>query len=244
VLAASLFLGGCGTKELEQKGLWVTSFPEGAKVYMATGTRSDYYNMELIQDKYLHGSTPITFDTKPGQYLIAVVISADKLEDMGYPVEQLPDDTEYGPDLSDLFEFDGNFVSILKYDETQPGRLSYFAKVYELQKTEDNVALVSILSPIDQEEYPQPLPHLYPSLNMVSSVESSYFIHESDMVDGITETLTEQGLKGKVGTAMVNEMVEVVSRVGKVVLFCPNYTEIIVQIIKPETGDFMIQVRS
>jgi hypothetical protein len=256
VLAASLFLSGCGndvtngpgetgvTNGPEEKGLWVTSFPEGAEVYVASGTRSDYENMEIIQDIYFQGSTPMILDIEPGGYLIAVVISADKLEDMGYSVESPPDSTGYGPDLSDLFESDGNFVSVCSYDVTQPGRLSYFEKVYELQKTEDNDSVVSILIPIDEEKYPQSPPYLYPSLDMVSSIESSYLIHESDMVEGITENLTWQGLEDTVGAAMITEMAEVVSRVGKVVLFCTDGIEITLQIIEPETGGFMIQVRS
>ncbi len=241
-----LFFSGCDSISVDNKpdgttpaGFWITSYPEGASVYLAPGTIATYDNFELIDTKYLIGKTPLYVNITPGAYLIATSLSSNKLEEMGYEVSYPYSSS--GPNANDYFINDGNFVKRVNYDQEKPDRISSIAKVYSI--SDQDKSIISILIPIDKEDYPLSRPYFYPSFDMVSSIGVSYPVVESDIVSGVIRNINDYNIGTGINDRIVEDMAKVVSRVGKVILYCVGKYQVVVQASSQESKNFMIQIR-
>ena len=161
-----------------------------------------------MKDEHYVGTAPLLITVDPGLYKLVIVVPISEIESAGFDVLSADEPLE-------RFEFDGNDSHGMTYDNGEP---DLFYKTYTLEKRAGEYeALVTILLPVPEDELEHTVPYLYPSLNMVGFLPKRYNVDEQGVTEAITDTLFEYGLTA-VSSAMVKEMVQILYRVGKVVL--------------------------
>ncbi|KPL16253.1 MAG: hypothetical protein AMJ93_15970 [Anaerolineae bacterium SM23_84] len=189
----------------------VNSYPAGAEIYLVPATvgiaQVDLDDVMLAGNRL--GTAPLIHKLAAGTYYVATSFTPDLFTAAGYQLPTLSD-----PTFDDAFPFDGNAIqstSFIAGDAIE--RLSKLYRV--IMRAGESEALISIALPLPENQRGRLEPVLYPTLATVEALPICYTFHER-MRDSIEKSLSENDLT--VGSSMVDEMVGVLLRVGKVKL--------------------------
>ncbi len=217
--------------------LWVNSYPAGAEVYLEPAT-VDIYDLELedvMQGENLLGTTPLTHELSEGTYYLVTSFTPDLFTAAGYDLPTYSDLS-----FDDAFPFDGNPSQSMSFIDGE--EIERFSKIYRLMKDPRSPeALISIALPLPTNQRGQPKPVLYPTLATVDPLPVSYTFDDAIVKQAIEDNLSEHNLTTMVGPSMVDEMVEVLLRVGKVKLDTSD-VDLIIQMNGTYTSSFSITV--
>ena len=215
----------------------ISSCPPGAEVYLVPATvEVDELKLEnVIQTDNLLGTAPMTYELSPGAYYVVTVFTPDLFAASGYELPTLSD-----PSFDYAFPFDGNpFQSMSFIDGEEIERIS---KVYRVMKgARSSEALISIALPLPENQRGQQEPALYPTLATVEALPVSYTFDDAIVARAIEDDLSEYNLTAMVGPSMVDEMIEVLLRVGKVKLDTGD-VDLIICMHGTDTTSFSISV--
>lgn len=217
--------------------LWVNSYPAGAEVYLVPGTVSGQYPKldNVMQTKNLLGTAPLTHELSAGTYYVVTSFTPDLFTAAGYDLPTYSD-----PSFDDAFPFDGNPSQSMSF--TNGEEIERFSKIYRLIKDPRSPeVLISIALPLPENQRGQPKPVLYPTLATVEALPVSYIFDDAIVRRAIEDDLRDNNLTAMVGPSMVDEMVEVLLRVGKVKLGT-SHVDLIIQINGTDTSSFSITV--
>lgn len=199
---------------LSDDEVWFNSHPGGAEVYVVP-LQVDLYDVELddiIQPQNLVGNCPVVASMQPGNYYVVFKFSADLFQSEGLVLPLGSD-----PTFSESLPFDGNPIKQTTYGANDA--VETISKLYSLTKKAGNAeALISLAVPVPEGERLASTPRLYPSMTAVGSLPIQYGFNESTMRDSIQRDLQEQNLTSAIGSDMIDEMIAVLLRVGKVKL--------------------------
>jgi hypothetical protein len=219
--------------------VWFDSYPGGAKVYVVPAT-VDIYDLELddvTQVNNLLGTAPFTHDLSSGNYYVVPVFTQDLFSTAGYELPTLSD-----PTYDFAFPFDGNLSQQMSFIAGEEIERIY--KIYRLNKSGRNSeALISIALPLPETQRGQQKPALYPTLATVSILPTSYTFEDTFVRQAIDDNLKEYNLTAIVGPDMVDEMIEVLMRVGKVKLDTSD-VDLIIQMKGTDSAQFSITAYS
>lgn len=217
--------------------LGISSYPPNAEVYLVPAT-VDVYDLELddvVRPENLIGAAPLTYELSPGMYYLVTVFTPDLFAAIGYDLPSVSD-----PTYNDAFPFDGNLSQSMSFiGGEEIGRIS---KIYRLNKDAGrSETLISIALPLPEKQRGQQKPVLYPTFATVEALPTGYTFDAAVVGRAIQDNLDKYDLAAIVGPAMVDEMVEVLLRVGKVKLDT-NDVDLIIYMQGTDTGNFSIVV--
>ena len=223
------------TTGLGDNDVWFNSYPAGAEVYVIPAT-VDIYDLELdeiVKANNLLGTTPLNYDFSAGMYYVVSVFTPELFSAVGYELPTLSD-----PTFDLAFPFDGNLSQSMSYIDGE--EIERFSKVYRLNKGSGNSdALVSIALPLPKNQRGQSKPALYPTLATVEALPVSYTFIDTDVRRAIEDNLEKSKLTAIVSPDMVDEMIEVLLRVGKVKLDTSD-VDLIIQMKGTDSPSFSI----
>lgn len=221
----------------EDNELWVNSYPTGAEVYLVPAT-VDIYDLELedvMQAENLLGTAPLTHELSAGTYYVVTSFTPDLFTAAGYDLPTYSD-----PSFDDAFPFDGGLSQSMSFIRGQ--EIERFSKIYRLIKDPRSPeALISIALPLPANQRGQPKPVLYPTLATVEALPVSYTFDDAIVSQAIEDSLRDNSLAAMVGQSMVDEMVGVLLRVGKVKLDTSD-VDLIIQMYGTHKSTFSITV--
>lgn len=194
--------------------VWFNSHPRAAEVYVIPQL-VDLYDVkidEIIQPMNMIGSCPVIDNLLPGEYYVVFVYTSDLYEDDGLV---LPPGSD--PTFAESLPFDGNSIKQTSFGENES--VKSIRKLYTLSKsTDESTALISLAVPVPEGERYSELPLIYPSMMAVGSLPIRYGFDESSMRESIQKDLDKQNLTSIITSDMIDEMIAVLLRVGKVKL--------------------------
>jgi hypothetical protein len=194
--------------------VWVDSYPSGANVYVIPALIDlDELRLEdIVKPENLKGSTPLAFDLPRGDYYAAFSYSADVYAASGIT---LP--TYSSPAFEGAFPFEGNLMTSTSLSNGE--YISSVEKVYRLNKQgNSSESLISVALPLAEGEQSALRPSIYPQATTVSSLPVNFTFKEDVLRGAIEDDLARYNLTGQVGAEMVDSMVEVLQKVGKIIL--------------------------
>ena len=222
---------------LSDNDVWINSYPTGAEIYLVPATVSIYDLVleDVMTPQNLLGNAPLTHELPPGKYFVVAMFSSDIFIASGYALPKQSDPTfEYA------FPFDGNLSQSLSFIGGE--EIGSLSKTYWLMKgAHGSESLISIALPLPESQRGEANPTLYPTLATVESIPPSYTFKEDAMRRAIEDNLRKNHLTTTVDSEMVDEMIDVLQRVGKVKLDT-DAVDMIVQMKGIEAGDFSISI--
>lgn len=223
-----------GSDPVGDSDVWINSHPSGASVYIVPAD-VEVYDLELddvMTPVNLFGQTPLTQALSPGNYYVVVNFPAALFEAEGVTLPGYSD-----PTYDFAFPFDGNVSSSMTFSGGE--EIAGITRIYRLSKSAGrSAALVSISLPLPESERSQSLPSIYPTLATVASLSADYYLEADVMRNSIKDDLQEHGLN-EVDDAMVDEMVEVLQRAGKVKLNTDT-VDLIIQLGGFDSSTFIV----
>jgi hypothetical protein len=194
--------------------VWINSHPAGAEVFIVPAT-VDIYDLE-IKDVQMPensvGITPLSMDLSTGSYYVLTLFPAELFSELGV---ELP--SYSSPGYDDAFPSDGSLVSSASF--TGGEFIKDLSRLYQLRIDQGRtMALISLAFPLPVDQRYTTSPAIYPTLETVAFLPNSYNLNENGMRNAIESDLTKYNLTGTVKTEMVDDMIEVLKRVGKVYL--------------------------
>jgi hypothetical protein len=223
-----------GTENMPGDETWINSYPQGAQIYAIPVTVS-IQQLELddvVRPENLLGAAPIKHKFSPGMYYLVASFDADLYPEIGIRLPAYSD-----PSYDYAFPFDGNRFQSMSFSEGE--YIERISKVYQIDARDET--LISIALPLAEQDRGLPRPNIYPTLNTVESLSASFTFNDSVIANAIQENLNQYNLTNIVSSNLVDEMVEVLRRVGKVRLDT-NDVDMIVQLNDPDTGTFSISI--
>jgi len=200
--------------DLSDDQVWLNSHPSSAQVYVVPMT-VDLYDVQLediVRSENLVGTCPVVVELTPDDYYVVFEFSAELYDNEGLV---LPSGSD--PTFNESLPFDGNPIKQTSYGANET--VETITKLYILSKESSySTALISLAVPVPESERLQSPPKLYPSLTSISSLPIKYAFSESAMREGIQDDISRQNLTSIVGSDMIDEMIGVLLRVGKVKL--------------------------
>jgi len=198
----------------------------------------DVYDLDLedvLHVDNLLGTAPLTYELSPGMYYVITVFTPDLFAAIGYDLPSVSD-----PTYNDAFPFDGNLSQSMSFiGGEEIGRIS---KIYRLNKDAGrSETLISIALPLPETQREQQKPVLYPTFATVEALPIEYTFDAAVVGRAIEDNLNKYNLTAIVGPTMVDEMVEVLLRVGKVKLDTDD-VDLIIYMQGTDTGNFSIVV--
>ena len=194
--------------------VWFNSHPNGADVYVIPQL-VDLYDVkidEIIQPIHMVGSCPVIDELLPGEYYVVFVYTSALYEQDGLV---LPPGSD--PTFAESLPFDGNSIKQTSFGENES--VKSIRKLYTLSKTAgDSNALISLAVPVPEGERHSSLPSIYPSITAVSSLPIQYGFNELSIRESVQKELENQNLISIITSDMIDEMINVLLRVGKVKL--------------------------
>jgi hypothetical protein len=222
---------------LAENEVRISSYPPSAEVYLVPAT-VDIYDLELediMQTDNLLGTAPLTYELSPGTYYVVTVFTPDLFAAARYDLPTLSD-----PTFDYAFPFDGNLSQSMSFIGGE--EIERISKIYRLIKgARNSEALISIALPLPENQRGQQKPVLYPTLATVEALPVSYTFDDAVVRRAIEDNLSEHNLTTTVGPSMVDEMVEVLLRVGKVKLDTSD-VDLIIDMHGTDTSSFSISV--
>lgn len=194
--------------------VWFNSHPSGAEVYVIPQL-VDLYDVkidEIIQPINMIGSCPVIDELLPGEYYVVFVYTSALYDQDGLV---LPPGSD--PTFAESLPFDGNSIKQTSFGENES--VKSIRKLYTLSKTADESnALISLAVPVPEDERHTSSPSIYPSITAVGSLPIRYGFDELSMRESIQKDLDNQNLTSIITSDMIDEMITVLLRVGKVKL--------------------------
>ncbi len=191
--------------------VWINSYPTGAEVYLLPAKIDiDTPKLEdVVKSDNLLGVTPLTYELHTEEYYVVTVFVPELFVNVDLP-------TQSDPAFDKAFPFDGNYSHTMVTSKV--GNIQSFSKLYRLTKSiSHSDTLISIALPLPENYRGQPKPVMYPILDMVETLPVSYKSVVS-IKQSIEKELSKHNLTAPVGSDMVDEMIEILLRVGKVKL--------------------------
>jgi hypothetical protein len=222
---------------LDDSSVWINSHPVGASVYLipATVSLNDLRVDDIQQANNLIGATPLTLELSAGNYYVLTLFPAELYADNGF---ELP--IYSSPTYRDAFPSDGSFIHSASFSDGE--HIKDLSRVYRLYKDAGSAqALISVILPLPESERNQAMPFIYPTLSTVSSLSESYAFTEENVKNAIESNLDQHNLDDVVSANMVNEMLQVLSYTGKVVLETEP-ARIVIQLNGQAQSNFTITV--
>jgi hypothetical protein len=194
--------------------VWVDSYPHGADVYVtrAVVDLNDLRLEDIVKSENLKGKTPLSFELPRGDYYVAFSYSVDV-----YAASEIVLPNYSSPAYEGAFPFDGNLLTSTSFSDGE--KISAVEKVYRLSKQRDSLeSLISVAIPLNQEEQAVSRPSIYPQTSTVSFLPVNFAFKEDTLRGAIEDNLARHNLTDVVGAQMVDSMIEVLQKVGKVAL--------------------------
>jgi hypothetical protein len=217
--------------------IWINTYPPGAEIYLVPATSSIYDLIleDVIKPGNLIGNAPVTYELSAGSYFIIAMFPAEIFISSGYSLPKQSDPTfEYA------FPFDGNFSQNFTFADGE--EIDSISKMYRLVKVARNAeSLISIALPLPEEQRGQRKPTLYPTMATVESIPAHYDFQEEGVRRAINDNLRKNNMLSAIEPVMIDEMIEVLHRVGKVKLDTDG-ADLIVQMMSPGSKNFSISV--
>ena len=211
---------GIYSGEISENQVWINTYPSNVKIFIVPAL-DDIHDLEIEEitiPENLVGTSPLTTDLSPGDYYVVAKFSVERFTADGFKLPNAAD-----PNFNDAFPFDGNSITQISYDDND--NVESIVKLYRLRKEAGkSKTLIGIALPLPEEEQLTSSPVIYPSLATVNSLPVSYGYVESSMKDSIIRSLEESDLVSIVKDDMIEEMMEVLLRVGKVKLQADKIT--------------------
>mgnify|MGYP001101810664 CR=1 FL=1 len=199
---------------LADNEVWFNSHPSSAEVY-AVPITVEIFDVELediIQPANLVGTCPVIASVDPGNYYIVFKFSAALYEADGLV---LPSGSD--PTFSESLPFDGNPIKQTQYGPNDA--VETVNKLYRLnKKAGSSESVISLAVPLPESERLASPPLIYPTTTAVSALPIKYGFDESIMRESIEDDLRKQNLTSVVDSDMIEDMITVLLRVGKVKL--------------------------
>lgn len=222
---------------LDDSSAWINSHPTGAEVYIlpATVSLNDLRVEDIQQETNLVGNTPLTLDLSAGNYYILTLFSAELYTNIGY---ELP--VYSSPTYRNALPSDGSLIRSASFSDGE--YIKDVSRVYRLYKDAGSATtLISVALPLPESQRNLTMPFIYPTLDTVNALPISYTFTEENVRNAIESNLSEHNLSGSVGKSMVDEILQVLSYVGKVALET-DPASIIIQLSGQDQSSFTITV--
>lgn len=199
---------------LSDDEVWFNSHPNGADVYVVPQL-VDLYDVEMdeiIQPINLVGTCPVIGELTPGNYYVVFVYSSGLYERDGLVLPSGSDST-----FNESLPFDGNPIKQTSFGANES--VETLSKLYTLQKKSgESTALISLGVTVPENERLASTPRIYPTMTAVGTLPIQYGFDESTMRESIEDDVRKQNLSSLIPSEMIDEMVAVLLRVGKVKL--------------------------
>jgi hypothetical protein len=215
----------------------ISSYPPGAEVYLVPAQVSvrDFDVDDVLEQENPLGTAPLTTELSPGEYYVVTVFTPGLFAAAGYDLPRVSD-----PTFDYAFPFDGNPTQSMSFVDGE--EIERISKTYRLMKRAGNSeALISIALPLPENQRGQQKPTLYPTLATVEALRVSYTFDDSLVRPAIEDALEENNLATMIDASMVDEMIEVLLRVGKVKLDTSDI-DLLIQMHGTDTNRFSITV--
>jgi len=194
--------------------VWINSYPVGAEVYIVPSI-VDLNNLnvdDIYQPENKAGTAPLYLDLKNGSYYGLTFFPAELYDKLGVELPVLS-----SPSYREAFPSDGDLIHSVSYREGE--YINDISRVYRISiDTDREVSLISVALPLPENERQYNIPFIYPTLGTVRMLPVDYDFEHDVMRRAIKDTLNEYNLSGAVSDTMVDEMIEVLSHAGKVIL--------------------------
>lgn len=217
--------------------VWVNSYPVGAEVYIVPSIvdLNDLDLDDIYKPENKAGTTPLYLDLKEGSYYALTYFPAELYDKLGVELPVLS-----SPSYRQAFPFDGSLIHSASYREGE--YINDISRVYRILIESDRTeSLISVALPLPENERQYSKPFIYPTLGTVHMLSVDYDFKYDVMLSAIKDNLNKYNLSGVVSDTMVNEMIEVLSHAGKVVLNTDNM-RMIVQMAGPDDNTFTITI--
>jgi hypothetical protein len=148
----------------------------------------------------------------PGEYYVVFLYTSGLYESEGLFLPSGSDAT-----FNESLPFDGNPIKQTSFGANES--VETLSKLYTLQKKSgQSTALISLAVPVPENERLASTPRIYPTMTAVGTLPIQYGFDESIMRESIEDDVRKQNLTSLIPSEMIDEMVSVLLRVGKVKL--------------------------
>lgn len=209
--------------KIDDDEAWINSYPIGAKIFLveATTSLSAIEIPDVATSANFVGIAPVIFEIPPGNYYLVAEFGSSLFDSGGF---LLPSGTD--PTFDGAFPFDGNSINQFMYNDDDS--VATIRKLYRLEKRAgDPEPLICIAVPVPENERQLSGITVYPSLAAVKDLPVSFDYVEDSMRASITQATKDTELMGLVGEDVIDEMLAVLLRVGKVRLSSGNAAVIV-----------------
>ena len=225
------------TTPADDDSVWINSHPAGADVYIipATVNLNDLRIEDIKQANNLVGTTPLTLKLSAGNYYVLTLFPAELYNLNGY---ELP--AYSSPTYQNALPSDGSLIQSVSFSGGE--YIKDLSRVYRLYKNSDaSETLISIALPLPENQRSLAMPFIYPTLATVDTLPVTYTFTETHIRNAIESNLDEHNLGRVVNAGMSDEILQVLSYVGKVVLETDS-VRIIIQLNGQTHSSFSIAV--
>ncbi len=222
---------------VDDNSVWFNSHPVGASIYLipATVSLNDLRVDDIKLENNLVGETPLTLEVAAGNYYVLTLFPAELYAENGF---ELP--AYSSPSYRDAFPSDGSYIHSASFSDGE--HIKDLSRVYRLYKDAGSAqTLISVILPLPENQRDRSKPYIYPTIDTVSSLPLSYEFTAENVKKAIESNLSQHNLTGEISANMVDEMLQVLSYTGKVVLDATS-VRIVVQLNGQNQGSFSVTV--